>query len=120
HALDTLLGERVLVAGLAGGQDVQRVDLLVLDQGLREAGLAVDDVDEVVHHAALATHDEVEVAQADVEIDDGGLVTAQGQAGGKTGAGGGLAHPALAGGDDDDSGHVRTPWKRWISWTRPR
>lgn len=27
------------------------------------------DVDEVVHHAAFAPHDQVEVAQADVEVD---------------------------------------------------
>jgi hypothetical protein len=32
------------------------------------------DVDEVVHDATLAAHDQVEVAQADVEVDDGDLV----------------------------------------------
>jgi len=56
----------------------------------------VDDVDEVVHHAPLATHDEVEVAQADVEVDDRGLEAAQGQPRCECGAGGGLADPALA------------------------
>jgi hypothetical protein len=40
-------------------------------------GLALDDVDEVVDHAPLATHDQVEVAQADVEIDDGDLLAAR-------------------------------------------
>ena len=29
----------------------------------------MDDVDQVEHHAALAPHDHVEVAQADVEVD---------------------------------------------------
>ena len=38
---------------------------------------ALDHVDEVVHHAAFAAHDEVEVAQADVEVDHGRLVAAQ-------------------------------------------
>src|SRR5690606_6264082 len=66
----------------------------------------------------LATHDEVEVAQADVEVDDGRLVPAQGQAGGKAGAGGGLAHPALAGGDDDDTGHGSVPSNRMLQADR--
>jgi hypothetical protein len=62
----------------------------------------VDDVDEVVHHAALAAHDQVEVAQADVEVDDRDLLAAAGDAGGDAGAAGGLAHAALARGDYDD------------------
>ena len=70
------------------------------------SGLALDDVDEVVHHAALTPHDEIEVAQADIKVDHGGLVAAQGEAGGKGGAGGGLAHATLAGGHDDDFCHV--------------
>ena len=35
-----------------------------------ELGVALHDVDEVVDDAPLGAHDEVEVAQADVEIDD--------------------------------------------------
>ncbi|MNV99407.1 hypothetical protein D3C71_1947610 [compost metagenome] len=66
----------------------------------------MDHVDEVIHHAAFAAHDEVEVAQADVKVDHGSLVAAQGEAGGKAGTGGGLAHATLAGGHDDDFGHV--------------
>jgi hypothetical protein len=102
---DAVLGQRVLVAGLAGGQHEQVVADLVLDQRLVEVGLAVDHVDQVVDHAPLAAHDQVEVAQADVEVDDGGLVAAQRQAGGKAGAGGGFAHAAFAGSDDNDLGH---------------
>src|SRR5258708_6920975 len=44
----------------------------------------------VVDHAALAAHDQVQVAQADVEVDDGGLVAPHGQGAGEAGAGGGL------------------------------
>ena len=43
---------------------------LVADQRLRQLGVALDDVDEVVDHAPLGAHDQVEVAQADVEVDD--------------------------------------------------
>jgi hypothetical protein len=81
HLFHAVLRQRVLVARLAGGQHEQVVALLVLDERLVQVGLALDDVDQVVHHAALAAHDEVEVAQADVEVDHGGLVAAQGQAG---------------------------------------
>mmetsp|Transcript_59446 Transcript_59446/g.140617 ORF Transcript_59446/g.140617 Transcript_59446/m.140617 type:complete len:388 (-) Transcript_59446:74-1237(-) len=106
HALDAFLLQRVLVAGLRGRQDVELVELLVLDEGLRQLDLVVNDIDQVVHHAALDAHDQVEVAQAHVEVDDAGLVAAHREAGGKTRAGGGLADPALAGGDDDDLGHL--------------
>src|SRR5690606_14025201 len=92
----------VLVAGLRGGQHEQVVKALVLDHGLLQRGLAVDDVDEVVHHAALAAHDQVEVAQAHVEVDYGDFLAATGQPAGVAGAGGGLADAALAGGDYDD------------------
>ena len=66
HALTR---ERVLVAGLRGGEQVQRVDALVADQGLRQLGVALGDVDEVVDDPALGPHHQVEVAQADIEID---------------------------------------------------
>ena len=68
--------QRVLVAGLRGRQDVQVLDPLVLDQRLMQADAVVDDVDEVEHDPALAAHDQVEVAQADVEVDDDGLLAA--------------------------------------------
>ena len=104
HPLDALALQRVLVARLRGREDEEVVVPLVLDQRLVEVGVAVDDVDEVEHDAALAAHHQVEVAQADVEIDDHGLVAAQRQAGGERGGGGRLADAALARCDDD---HLR-------------
>jgi len=105
HLFHAFFGEGFLVLGLGGGQDVQGVDVLVFDERLGELGLALEDVDEIVDDAAFAAHDEVEVAQADVEVDDGGLEAAKRQARGESGAGGGLAHPSFAGSDDDDA-HV--------------
>src|SRR5581483_2046427 len=102
-------GQRVLVARLGGGKDGEILHPLVLDQRLVEIGLAVDDIDEVVHHPALATQDEVEVAQTDVEVDHGGLVAGQRQAGRNGGAGGRLAHTSLARGDHDYSCTVCVP-----------
>ena len=95
-----LARERVLVAGLRGRQQAQRLDPLVADQRLRQLGVALGDVDEVVHHPALGAHDEIEVAQADVEIDDHDLLAALRQRGAERGGGGGLADAALARCDD--------------------
>jgi hypothetical protein len=109
--LDTFFGQRVLVAGLRSGQDeeIAVLAVLVLDQRLGERRFAVEDIDQVIDDAALAAHDQVEVAQADVEIDDGSLVTPQGEARGEAGAGGGLADATLAGRYDDNTCHGSFP-----------
>src|SRR3546814_16791563 len=65
YLLHAFPGQRVLVAGLRGGQHKQGVQALVLDQRLLERSLTLDHVDEVIHDPSLATHDQVEVAQAD-------------------------------------------------------
>ena len=98
-------GEGVLVAGLAGSEHEQVVTVFVLDQGLVQMGVALDDVDQVVHHAALTAHGEVEVSEPDVEVDDHRFVPEQGQTGGQAGTGGGFSHAPFARGDDDDLGH---------------
>ena len=46
---------------------------LVADQGLVEAALALEDVDGGVEHAVLEAEQEVEVAQADVGVEEGDL-----------------------------------------------
>ena len=79
HAFHAFLAQGILVAGLGGGQDEQVIHLLVLDHRLFDIGIAIDHIDQVIDHAALATHDQVQVAQAHVKIDDGGFETAQGQ-----------------------------------------
>ena len=93
---DAFFGEGVFVAGLRGGQDVEVFDALVFDERLFQAGFAVDDVDEVVNDAAFDAHDEVEVAQADVEVDDAGFQPFQGESAGDAGAGRGFPYSAFA------------------------
>src|SRR5690606_28035730 len=105
HALDAFTGEGVLVARLRSRQDVEVVELLVADERLIERCFALNDIDEVIHHAAFATHDEIQVAKADIEIDHSGFMAAHGQTSGKAGAGGGFAYPTLAGSDDNDTCH---------------
>ncbi len=96
HTLNAFQRQGILVAGLRGGKDEEVFAALVLDQRLIQAGFVVDDVDEVIHHAALAAHDEVKVAQADVEVDDDGAVATQGQSHGNGGTGRGFSDPTLA------------------------
>ena len=60
-ALDALGTESVLVAGLRGRQQVKSVDPLVTDQRLRQLGVALRDVDEVIDDPALRAEHKVEV-----------------------------------------------------------
>src|SRR5690606_31669684 len=101
HPLDR---ECILVTGLGGRQDKEILATLVLDQGLIERRLAVDHVDQVVDDPALTAHDEIQIAQPDVEVDDGGFMPTQRQPHGDSCTGGGFAHPALAGCYYDYSG----------------
>ena len=49
---------------------MQHLGALVFDQRLVQRGVALDNVNEVVNHAAFAAHDQVQVTQANIEIDD--------------------------------------------------
>ena len=95
---DPVLGQAVLVPALRGRQKSERVKALVPDEGLRELGLAFDDVDQVKDHAPLGTHHQVEIAQADIKVDDHHLLAALRQRGTQRCCRGGLADTALAGG----------------------
>ena len=72
---DPVLGQAILVLALRGRQQSERVQALVSNEGLRELGLAFDDVDEIKDHPSLGTHHEVEIAQADIEVDDHHLLS---------------------------------------------
>src|SRR5690606_26021499 len=109
HAPYPFLRQRIPVARLRRSAHDQRLDARVLDQRLLERAFALDDVDEVVHHAPFAPHDEVEIAQADVEVDHGDAMPPPGQTAGQAGRGGRLADAPLAGSDNDDLGQI------WIS-----
>jgi hypothetical protein len=60
-----------------------------------EGAFTLDDVDEVIDDTPLATHDEVEVAQPDVEVDYGNFLAAACEPAGKAGGGGRFAHASL-------------------------
>ncbi len=95
-SLDALRGQRVLVARLRGGEQMQRLDALVPDQRLRELGVALRHIDEVEDDAPLRAHDQIEVAQANIEIDDADALSALRQRDSKRRRRGGFAHPALS------------------------
>src|SRR5262249_18906098 len=113
HALHAIRRQRLLVAGLRGREHEQRVEALVLDERLFQRAVAVDDVDEVVHHAPLASHDEIEIAQADVEVDHRHLLAAPGQSARKARGGGRLTDTAFPGSHYDDFGQCLL--SSWVS-----
>jgi hypothetical protein len=69
---------------------------LVADQRLRKFRDALHDIDQIEDNAPLGAHDEIEIAQTDVEIHDDDLLAALRQRRPHGGRRGGLAHPALA------------------------
>ncbi|GAA3976153.1 hypothetical protein GCM10022278_36250 [Allohahella marinimesophila] len=83
--------------------------MLVLDEGLIEGRLTIDDVDEIVHDPSLAIHDQVKVPQTHVEVDDYGLMTFQGESCRDGGARGGFTHTTFSRGNNDDFTQLTNP-----------
>ncbi len=67
---DPVLGQRVLVAGLRCGKQMQSFQTLVANERLRKLCHTVDDVDQIKDDASLGSQHKVEVAQPNVKIDD--------------------------------------------------
>src|SRR5260370_24450336 len=101
HPLDPVALQRFLVPRLRRREDVKVVVALIPDQCLVELSGAVEYIDEIEHNAALAPHDQVEVAQPDIEVDNDSPLAAQSQPGGDRGCGSGLADASLARSEHD-------------------
>src|SRR5690606_41809583 len=99
----------IVGTGLGGGQDLKIVQPLILDPGLIQGGVGIDYGAGGVHAATLATHDQIEIAQADVEVDDDGFMPAQGESGTEGSAGSGFANDSLAGSNNEDLGQDDVP-----------
>ena len=102
---DPFLGQRILVAGLRRRQQPQILQALVADQRLRKLGNALDDIDQVEHDPPFRPHDKVEIAQADVEIDDHHLLSHLRERRAEGCRGSRLADAAFAGRHDQYFGH---------------
>ena len=83
--------------------------LLVLDQCLVERRFTRDDIDQIVNDTTFATHNQVQITQTHIKIDDGGLEAAHGEAAGERGAGRRFADTALLIGDGYDSSQGLPP-----------
>ena len=70
--------------------------MLVFNQGLDGGGLALNHVHQVIHHAPLAAHNQIQIAQAHVKVNHAGFVSLQRQTRCDAGGGGGFAHAAFA------------------------
>ncbi len=110
YAVDAVLGERVLVPRLRGGEQEERIDALVANERLRQLGHALDDVDQVVDHAPLGPHEEIEIAQADIEVDDGDPLAAARESRAERSGRGCLADATLTGRHHQHVGHVNAPF----------
>src|SRR5437763_157077 len=110
-----LLRQRVLVARLRGGEQVERVDPLVADQRLLQLHVAVGDVDQVVHDPTLGPHDEIEIAQADIEVDHHDVLPGLRQRGAEGSSRRRLSDASLAGCDYEDFRHVPVSLSVWSS-----
>jgi hypothetical protein len=63
-------GQGILVSCLRSSKDAEPLDTTIIDQRLAYRSLAMDDMDQVIDHAPFASHDEIQVAQAHIEIDE--------------------------------------------------
>jgi hypothetical protein len=88
---------------------MQRVDALVADQRLVEPRLAIGDIDQILNDAAFRAHDEIEIAQANVEVDDGDILSCLGERCAERRGRRRLADAAFPGCDDHNLGHVAKP-----------
>ncbi len=78
NLFDAFLCQCLLVTSLRSREyeKVPAFAVLILDQRLGECCFAVQHIDKVIDDTAFTTHDQIEVAQADVEVNDGSFVTA--------------------------------------------
>ena len=95
------LADRRLLARLGGRKHRERFEALVADQRLAQLAAALDDFDQVEDDALLDAEHEVEVAQADVGIDQHDAAAALSQRRAEVGGRRRLADSAFARGDDD-------------------
>ena len=112
YFFNAFLSQCVLVAGLGRRQNIQVFTLFVFDERLVQIGFTGDHVNQVIHHAAFATHDQVQVAQAHIKVDHRGFVSAQGQAGCKTRAGRCFTNTAFTGSDHNYFCHEELSFQR--------
>ena len=96
HAGNAFAGQRVLVPGLGRRKQHQIVQPLVADQRLGELCVALDHIDQIEHHTAFGAHDEIEVAQPHVEINDDHAFATLREGCAEGGGGGGFANTSLA------------------------
>ena len=99
----TAEAEGELGAGFGDAEEFEVGPALVADEGLVEAAVAVEDLDDGVVDAVLEAEEEVEVAEADVGVDGDHGEAQAGEGEADVGGGGGLAHAALSGGNDGDA-----------------
>jgi hypothetical protein len=96
QVLHLLRIDRVLVPGLGCGKQKETLAALVLDQGLLEAALTLDHMDQIVDDPVLQPEDDIQVPKTDVRVDHGHLVSHEAQCNTQVCGGCGLADPTFS------------------------
>src|SRR5207248_3608955 len=96
----------------------QRLHPLVANESLRQLGGSLHHVDKIEYDPALGAHDQIEVAQAHIEIDNDNLLPAPRQRRAERGSRRRLADASLAGRHNHHLPHRRPPWFQPIATTR--
>ncbi len=95
NLVDAFASQSVFIPGLGSRENVEIFRALIFNQRLVQCGIALNDVDEIINDATFAAHNQVEVTQADVEVDNDGFLSLLGQTCSDGRAGGGLANAPL-------------------------
>ena len=106
---DSLFRQRVLVPRLRGRKQKEIGEAFIANQRLSEPGLALRHVDQIIDHPPFGDHDQIEIAQADVKVDNRNLVIQLGEGGSESRGRCRLANATLARGDHHYFGHVVIP-----------
>ena len=94
-------GDRVFLARLRGRKNRERLEALVFDQRLAQLAASFGDFDQIEDDALLEPEHQIEIAQADVGVDQHHAHAAFRERGAEIRRGRGLADAALARRDDD-------------------
>ena len=73
NLVDAFASQSVFIPGLGSRENVEIFRALIFNQRLVQCGIALNDVDEIINDATFAAHNQVEVTQADVEVDNDGF-----------------------------------------------
>ena len=96
-------------------KDGERVEPLVADECLGELRVALHHVDEIKDDPPFGPHNQIKVAQTDIEIHNDDILPIVSKGGAECGSRGGFSDPAFPGRNNHDRSHMEP--LRWLEKT---